>query len=111
MKSRRDKIYVYGAMLEILLLTALNVTAQTVSPSNGGTAITSATGSLMTYFDDAINLMYVIGGIVGLIGGAKVYSKWSHGDPDTGKTAASWFGACIFLVLVATALKAFFGLT
>ena len=46
--------------------------------------------------------------VVGLIGGVKCYSKWSSGDPDTSKTAASWFGACIFLIVAATILKSFF---
>ena len=49
-----------------------------------------------------------IGGVVGLIGGVKVYSKFSSGDPDTSKTAASWFGACIFLIVAATILRSFF---
>ena len=53
-------------------------------------------------------LVYAIGAVVGLIGGIKVYSKWSSGDPDTSKTAASWFGACIFLVVAATILRSFF---
>ena len=30
------------------------------------------------------------------------------GDPDTSKTAASWFGACIFLIVAATILRSFF---
>ena len=49
-----------------------------------------------------------VGAVVGLIGGVKCYSKWSSGDPDTSKTAASWFGACIFLIVAATILKSFF---
>ena len=32
----------------------------------------------------------------------------SAGDPDTSKTAASWFGACIFLIVAATILRSFF---
>ena len=32
----------------------------------------------------------------------------SSGDPDTSKTAASWFGACIFLIVAATLLRSFF---
>lgn len=32
----------------------------------------------------------------------------SSGDPDTSKTAASWFGACVFLIVAATVLRAFF---
>lgn len=33
---------------------------------------------------------------------------YSSGDPDTSKTAASWFGACIFLIVAATILRSFF---
>jgi hypothetical protein len=54
-------------------------------------------------------LMYAIGAVVGLIGAVKVYQKWNAGEPDTGKVAAAWFGSCIFLVIVATVLRSFFG--
>lgn len=40
--------------------------------------------------------------------GIKVYQKFSSGDPDTSKTASSWFGACIFLIVAATILRSFF---
>ncbi|WP_270415989.1 DUF4134 family protein, partial [Bacteroides ovatus] len=49
-----------------------------------------------------------IGAVVGLIGGVKVYGKFSAGDPDVSKVAASWFGACIFLIVAATILRSFF---
>ena len=62
------------------------------SPSNGADLLDT-------------KLIYAIGAVVGLIGGIKVYSKWSSGDPDTSKTAASWFGACIFLIVAATILR------
>jgi len=60
------------------------------------------------FFDPATKLIYAIGAVVGLIGGVKVYNKFSSGDPDTSKTAASWFGACIFLIVAATILRSFF---
>ncbi len=63
---------------------------------DGSAGITEATSMVTSYFDPATKLIYAIGAIVGLIGGVKVYSKFSSGDPDTGKTAAAWFGACIF---------------
>jgi len=47
--------------------------------------------------------------IVGLVGAIKVFKKWNDGEHDTGKVASSWFGSCIFLVVVATVLKSFFG--
>ena len=49
--------------------------------------------------------------VVGIVGAIKVYNAWSHGDQQTNKLAASWFGACIFLVVVATCLKSFFNVT
>ena len=65
------------------------------SPSNGADLLDT-------------KLIYAIGAVVGLIGGVKVYGKFSSGDPDTSKTAASWFGACIFLIVAATILRSFF---
>ncbi len=75
---------------------------------NGIGGITEATNMVTSYFDPATKLIYAIGAVVGLIGGVKVYSKFSSGDPDTSKTAASWFGACIFLIVAATILRSFF---
>ena len=49
-----------------------------------------------------------IGAVVGLSCGVNADGKLSSGDPDTSKTAASWFGACIFLIVAATILRSFF---
>ena len=86
------------------LMTAMSAYAQ----GNGSAGITEATQMITSYFDPATKLIYAVGAIVGLIGGVKVYSKFSSGDPDTSKTAASWFGACIFLIVSATILRSFF---
>lgn len=75
---------------------------------DGSAGITKATSMLAGYFDPATKLIYAAGAIVGLIGAIKVYSKFSSGDPDTGKTAGSWFGACVFLIVAATVLRSFF---
>jgi hypothetical protein len=77
---------------------------------NGTEGIKQATDMVKSYFDSGADLMYAIGALLGLIGGVKVYQKWNHGDHDTGKVAAAWFGSCIFLVIVATVIKSFFGL-
>lgn len=84
--------------------------AVAVSAQDGNTGINQANTMVRSYFDTGVNLMYAVGAILGLIGAIKVYQKWSHGDHDTGKVAASWFGSCIFLVVVATLLRSFFGL-
>ena len=76
---------------------------------DGNAGINEANTRVRSYFDTGTNLMYAIGAVLGLIGAVKVYQKWNSGDPDTGRVAAAWFGSCIFLVVVATVLKSFFG--
>lgn len=100
MKKQRDKILILGLVL-------LSVTS-TFAQGNGAAGISEATQMVTSYFDPATKLIYAIGAVVGLIGGVKVYNKFSNGDPDTSKTAASWFGACIFLIVAATILRSFF---
>ena len=70
-----------------------------MAQGNGQAGITEATQMVTSYFEPGTKLIYAIGAVVGLIGGVKVYGKFSSGDPDTSKTAASWFGACIFLIV------------
>lgn len=88
---------------------ALMVWSLYVQAQSGKDGIDKANSEVRGYFDSGTNLMYGIGALVGLIGAVKVFQKWNSGDQDTGKVAASWFGSCIFLVVVATIIKSFFG--
>lgn len=92
------------SMAIALTLTELSVMAQ---DANAG--INEANTKVRSYFASGTNLMYAVGAILGLIGAVKVYQKWNAGDPDTSKVAAAWFGSCVFLVVVATVIKSFFG--
>lgn len=100
MEKQRKKLLVVA----MVLLSASQVFAE----GDGIAGIDKATGMVTSYFDPATKLIYAVGAVVGLIGGVKVYNKFSSGDPDTSKTAASWFGACIFLIVAATILRSFF---
>ncbi|MCH5597942.1 DUF4134 domain-containing protein [Niabella ginsengisoli] len=93
------------ALVVILLLQRFYARAQ-----DGSAGIQEANSLVRQYFDVGINLMYAVGAVLGLIGAVRVYQRWSSGDPHTGQIAASWFGSCIFLVIVATVLRSFFGL-
>lgn len=81
-----------------------------VMAQDGGQGLDQANTMIRGYFPVAVNLMFAIGAILGIVGGIRVFSMWIHGDDRMGKTAALWFGACIFLVVVATVIKSFFGL-
>lgn len=76
---------------------------------DGNAGINEPDTKVRSYFAAGVNLMYAIGAIVGLTGAVKVYQKCNSGDHDTGKVAAAWFGTCVFLVIVATVIRAFFG--
>ena len=93
-------------ILQVLLLLLSSI-ASKAQDANAG--INEANTRVRSYFAAGTNLMYAIGAIVGLIGAVKVYQKWNQGDPDTGKVAAAWFGSCVFLVVVATVIRSFFG--
>ncbi len=86
----------------------LHITAAIGQDGNAG--IQEANQKVRSYFNSGTSLMYAVGAILGLIGAVKVYQKWNAGDHDTGKVAAAWFGSCVFLVVVATVIKSFFGI-
>ncbi len=92
------------SLIFLLLIIRGNAYAQ-----DGVAGINEANQKVRSYFDAGTELMYAVGAILGLIGAVKVYQKWNAGDPDTGKVAAAWFGSCVFLVVVATVIKSFFG--
>jgi hypothetical protein len=95
------------AILSAMAVISDGAFAQT---ADGNAGINQATSMVTSYFAAAVTLMYAVGAILGLIGAVRVYLKWNHGDHDTSKVAAAWFGSCIFLVVVATVIKSFFGL-
>jgi hypothetical protein len=108
-KSVKGK-FLYGKMLPVMVTTGLTVMSMAAKAQDGVAGINEANTKVRGYFDVGCNLMYAVGAILGLIGAVKVYQKWSNGHPDTGQTAAAWFGSCVFLVVVATVLKSFFGI-
>src|SRR6266536_4568460 len=100
--TRKQKISI--AYFTFAMLSELIAIGQ---DANAG--INEANTKVRGYFSAGTNLMYAVGAIVGLIGAVKVFQKWNAGDHDTGKVAAAWFGSCVFLVVVATVIKSFFG--
>lgn len=103
------------ALLKTLVFTSVLITCNILSSlfcyaQDGNSGIQEATNKVKGYFDSGCSLMYAIGAVVGIIGAIKVFNKWNAGEPDTNKVAAAWFGSCIFLVVVSTVLKSFFGL-
>lgn len=103
-KINASNLLAYGCCFIVSFTIALETWAQ-----DGTAGINEANTKVRSYFSAGTNLMYAVGAIVGLIGAIKVFNKWNAGDHDTGKVAAAWFGSCVFLVIVATVIRSFFG--
>lgn len=103
-KISTSKLFAYGSCFVTSFVVAVATFAQ-----DGTAGINEANTKVRSYFSAGTNLMYAVGAIVGLIGAIKVFNKWNAGDHDTGKVAAAWFGSCVFLVVVATVIRSFFG--
>ena len=94
-----------GLILTFLLVSGI------LRAQDGTQGINQANQMIRGYFDPAVQLMYGIGALFGLIGAVRVYHAFHEGHGDEAKRrAAAWFGACIFLVIVATVIRSFFGI-
>ena len=95
----------------LLLLAVLTAITQVPLYAQGGAnGLNVATSELTKYITPVTNMSLVIGGIVGIVGGIRVYSKWNSGDQDINKELMGWGGSCVFLVVSSLVIKAFFGL-
>ncbi len=104
MKKMKKVILRKFLLILAFLINGISAFAQ------GNQAIDEAAAEIAGYFDSVSNLVLMIGAIVGLVGGIRVYIKWNNGDQDVNKSIMGWFGSCIFLILVGVVIKAFFGL-
>jgi hypothetical protein len=93
-----------AAMLLSSLCLSVMASAQGI-----GLGIDGAAQEVRNIFTNVSNLVLMIGAVVGLAGGIRVFVKWNNGDQDVQKELIGWAGACIFLLLCGVTLKLFFG--
>jgi len=93
-----------------VLAAVLANVSQSVMAQGGATAVTAATTEVSTYMDPVGTLIIVIGGVVALVGGYKVFQKLNGGDKDVNKDIMQWAGSCVFLIVVGIFVKAVFGI-
>ena len=99
---RKNKTLLLAAAL------ALSAAAHAQDPNAG---INQANTLIRGMFDTGTQLMYAIGAILGLVGAVKTYKEWNAGhQQEAYRAATGWLGSCLFLVVVATVIKSFFGL-
>lgn len=92
-----------------VLTLALAIMAITPAfPQGGATAISNAASDIRDYWDPVKLILKAVGGLVGFIGGLRVYNKWTNGDQDVNKEILGYGGAMIFLIVVPEFVTAFF---
>lgn len=111
MKNNITSINKHHKIKEALFSAILVLCTNLLFAQTGGAgAISSATSDIEEYVEPVSNLVQMIGAIVGIVGGVRIYNKWNNGDQDVNKELIGWGGACIFLLLVPTVIQAFFGI-
>ena len=94
----------------MLLLVICTVSVEAQSMDSGVKAISTASDSIKKYLPVVTKLIYVIAGIIGVVGIISVYIKMNNEEQDVKKSIMMIVGACIFLIAAAQALPLFFGL-
>ena len=77
---------------------------------SGVAAINEAATGIEPYFEAIRTIVFIIAGIIALLGAVRVYMKWNMGDPDVMSSAAAWFGSAIFLIVSVTVIQNFFNI-
>lgn len=93
---------------KFLALAFLTIAISPLMAQGGATAISNAAGEIKDYWDPIKLILQAVGGIVGLIGGLRIYNKWTNGDQDINKEILGYGGAMVFLIVVPEFVSAFF---
>lgn len=96
-------------VLALVVVCCLSSEVAMAQVGNGVTGLTAGTNEIKKYVKPVMDLTMVAGGIVGVIGAFRVFTKWNSGDNDINKEVMGWGGAMIFLIVSGIVVKAFFG--
>lgn len=92
----------------LTVLLGLNAYNALMAQGTGAAGIEAAASEISGYMASLTTLIYAIGAVVGIIGGVRIYIKWSNGE-EVNKDLLGWGGAFIFLMIVPSVVTAFFG--
>ncbi|WP_294265400.1 DUF4134 domain-containing protein [uncultured Chryseobacterium sp.] len=95
-------------MKRVLILALIFMTVTPMFAQGGASAISNAASTIRDYWDPIKLILKAVGGLVGFIGGLRVYNKWTNGDQDVNKEILGYGGAMIFLLVVPEFVTSFF---
>lgn len=93
-KTLKRKLWITGGFL-LTCWEGINVL---YAQSGAGTAaISEATSELKSWYDPVKRLVWVIAGLLGVVGAVKLYNKFNSSDPESSKHAVSFAGGAVAL--------------
>lgn len=95
LKTIERKTWLFAAFL-LTYWDCVNI-AYAQSSGAGAGAIEGATSEVTTYYNPLKKFIWVVAGVLGLVGAIKVYNKFNSSDPEASKNAAAFVGSGIAL--------------
>lgn len=96
-KTIKKKSWLFAGFLLTYWNCANIAFAQSSGAGAGASAISDATSEVTTYYDPLKKFIWVVAGVLGLVGAIKVYNKFNSSDPEASKNAAAFVGSGIAL--------------
>jgi Domain of unknown function (DUF4134) len=90
------------------LLFTISSLAQPGGIQSGAAALDGLTNDMEAYMDPITTVVYVVAALIGLVGALRVYIAWQQGKDNVMSSATGWFGACLFILIANTVLRAMF---
>ena len=90
------------------LFSSISSIAQPGGIQSGATALNGLTNDMEAYMDPITTVVYVVAALIGLVGALRVYIAWQQGKDNVMSSATGWFGACLFILIANTVLRAMF---
>ena len=103
-----QKFKQHSLMKKVLTAFGILLALTSMFAQGGASAISNAASDIRDYWDPVKLILKAVGGLVGFIGGLRVYNKWTNGDQDVNKEILGYGGAMIFLIVVPEFVTAFF---
>lgn len=91
-----------------ILISSLSIYAQPGGIQSGATALDGLTNDMEAYMDPITTVVYIVAALIGLVGALRVYIAWQQGKDNVMASATGWFGACLFILIANTVLRAMF---
>lgn len=94
-------------MIVCLFITTVGF-AQAGDLTSGNAALQTASEGLSEYYTTFKTIIFILAGIIALLGAIRCFMKWNMGDPDVMSSAAAWFGSAVFLLIAVSILETVF---